>query len=1128
MDDSFASSSYAIPAGYSTICKCGRSFAQLNAYANHQRTCRKRKKYLSNALVKAKEVWTARKRPCREDERDETAPSLSPTWHDLDTATPGQTSFIGSEQDVCGPSESSHSVDDSGLLAQHILPQPPPPHMAESTLSSTTDHPPTSDTSSLLSHTLHFFVTLPNTFGLSRRYYGNQLPTHDPEEVTTLENLTLTPLDQVSWDQNTGGGDKNLFYPYPNKSSFLLGDWFWNGGLQKSHKSFRELLQIIEDISAMWWNLINDKLGSSAEGAGRLTMPFEGAGWKKTAINIKIPIHKRVDNPGVHDYLTADFFHRSLVSVIREKLKNQTHDKLFHYQPYELLWNGGPSKKPTRVHGELYTSEAFIEVHCKLQESQPEPGCELERVIVALMFWLDLTHLTSFGNSKLWPCYMFFGNESKYRRCKPSCRLCNHVAYFNHLPDSFKDFATSHFGGKGPGADFMAHCHRELFHEQWKIMLDDEFLEACKHSIVICCCDGIERCFYPWIFTYSADYPEKALLAMIWTMGGCPCSRCLIPKSHVQNLGMSLDIKQCQMLARLDDNVRQDKVAVSCSHIYDRGYGVCSNVVENILKEHSLVPTSNAFSERLGCLGFNLFIMLVVDLMHEFELGVWKALFTHLIHILSAAHTGDALVHELDRRYRLTPTFGHDTIRKFSSNASEMKKMGARDFEDLLQCAIPAFEGLLPEPYNRDILTLLFTCAHWHALAKLRMHTDETLVFLDAVTVKLGKQLHQFQKDTCIAFKTRELRWEAEHRQCQQSRSHVGEAEVMTIHQSTWRLKTFNLQTYKLHALGDYSTSICKFGTTDSYSTEPITHIEQRQACIHHICNEQAPHCVANEEEVATSPEAHFHIGKSQNYPKNITLFLQRNLGDPAVKDFLPKLQRFLLPKIKEILTGERRTTSTPASSDSEGRVFIKADRMYRHNLMCLNHTMYDVRRAQDIINPSTSHCNIMLLGQAGATTNLEYSLLDRACFLPMAEPDAFGFVDPSDVLRGCHIIPQFSQGLWHSDGKGVSNYAQDKLDWKSYYINRFIDRDMFMRYHLGLGVGHTYADTSREDTDTTVVNVEDFEDFEAEGEVTSLQDCGTDSEVSDSDSGSDSGNDSEDSEQCLDYDEYDTLDYEN
>ena len=81
--------------------------------------------------------------------------------------------------------------------------------------------------------------------------------------------------------------------------------------------------------------------------------------------------------------------------------------------------------------------------------------------------------------------------------------------------------------------------------------------------------------------------------------------------------------------------------------------------------------------------------MLVIDLMHEFELGVWKALFTHLIRILSAAQVGDVLVNELDRRYRMVPTFGGDTIRKFASNTSEMKRMAARDFEDVLQVSSP-------------------------------------------------------------------------------------------------------------------------------------------------------------------------------------------------------------------------------------------------------------------------------------------------------------------------------------------------------------------------------------------------------------------------------------------------------
>jgi hypothetical protein len=42
--------------------------------------------------------------------------------------------------------------------------------------------------------------------------------------------------------------------------------------------------------------------------------------------------------------------------------------------------------------------------------------------------------------------------------------------------------------------------------------------------------------------------------------------------------------------------------------------------------------------------------MLVVDLLHEFELGVWKTIFTHLIRLLHAAAPGGKLVAELDRR----------------------------------------------------------------------------------------------------------------------------------------------------------------------------------------------------------------------------------------------------------------------------------------------------------------------------------------------------------------------------------------------------------------------------------------------------------------------------------------------
>jgi Plavaka transposase len=58
----------------------------------------------------------------------------------------------------------------------------------------------------------------------------------------------------------------------------------------------------------------------------------------------------------------------------------------------------------------------------------------------------------------------------------------------------------------------MTHCHREMYHAQWSIILDDEFLEAYRHGVVWKCCDSIWRRFYPRIFTYSADYKEKYVL----------------------------------------------------------------------------------------------------------------------------------------------------------------------------------------------------------------------------------------------------------------------------------------------------------------------------------------------------------------------------------------------------------------------------------------------------------------------------------------------------------------------------------------------------------------------------------------------------------------------------------------
>lgn len=153
---------------------------------------------------------------------------------------------------------------------------------------------------------------------------------------------------------------------------------------------------------------------------------------------------------------------------------------------------------------------------------------------------------------------------------------------------------------------------------------------------------------------------------------------------------------------------------------------------------------------------------------------------------------------------------------------------------------------------------------------------------------------------------------------------------------------------------------------------------------------------------------------------------------------------------------------------------------------MRINYTTYNVRRKQDMINPRTSHCNIMVLAdnedlddhpflyarvigifhanvvytgsQLADYTAHPYeflwvrwfeldpkvssggwgsSKLDRLRFPPIAEPSSFSFLDPADVVRSCHIVPTFRLGRCHPDEKGLSHWAKDVLDWRGYYLNR-------------------------------------------------------------------------------------------
>jgi hypothetical protein len=226
-------------------------------------------------------------------------------------------------------------------------------------------------------------------------------------------------------------------------------------------------------------------------------------------------------------------------------------------------------------------------------------------------------------------------------------------------------------------------------------------------------------------------------------------------------------------------------------------------------------------------------------------------------------------------------------------------------------------------------------------------------------------------------------------------------------------------------------------------------------------------------------------------------IVLDRVTSLDVLQNFLPKLKAHLLPRITsqlrdertsrahEVIPDEHQSAGNEALDNNTAGIFFKHDRLYAHQIMRINYTTYDVRRAQDTINPRTSHCDVMVLAddevenanhpflyarvirifhvnvvytgpgmldyrprkfnvlwvrwfeRASTTCGWMSRSLDCLHFPAMSSEYAFGFLDPAQVLRGCQIIPGFSKGPRYADGRGLSECARDQHDWRSYYTNR-------------------------------------------------------------------------------------------
>lgn len=198
--------------------------------------------------------------------------------------------------------------------------------------------------------------------------------------------------------------------------------------------------------------------------------------------------------------------------------------------------------------------------------------------------------------------------------------------------------------------------------------------------------------------------------------------------------------------------------------------------------------------------------------------------------------------------------------------------------------------------------------------------------------------------------------------------------------------------------------------------------------------------------------------------------YLTRLIGGQR---FTVGLRNFILERL-----GVQPTNGTEYSDAQLTKIEFYKERMYFHRIMRINYTSYDRRRKQDIINPG-SKSDIMMLaapedqgshsyyyGRVIANFHVRARPLDsvddfvlipvlwirwftltkgpagakkrrlfRVSFSPISDAHAFGFIHPSDVIRGVHIVPSFASGKINVE-ESIARRPTG-VDWNYYYVNQ-------------------------------------------------------------------------------------------
>ncbi|KAG8707990.1 hypothetical protein FRC08_000170 [Ceratobasidium sp. 394] len=334
--------------------------------------------------------------------------------------------------------------------------------------------------------------------------------------------------------------------------------------------------------------------------------------------------------------------------------------------------------------------------------------------------------------------------------------------------------------------------------------------------------------------------------------------------------------------------------------------------------------------------------------------------------------------------------------------------------------------GLLPPSIEKAVLTLLLILAQWHGLTKLRRHTSASVAALRHVTTRLGHEVREFHRYTSElevyettrdhAARQQRVRKKARPRAALAADSEAADPTTSAPELGR-RRKYFNIETTKFHVLGDHPESI-----------------EEEDLSTH---------------DAGRSP---YQIAESQKTPIIIPTGLEPHGPDPAIKDFLPRLKAHLLAHIR----GDRYEDEQTRTTLELAQIHFQHERIYAHQTLKFHYTTYDVRRAQNTTNPTAS--NRFILVPSDRLDSAEFNRKEEG--IPV-DSMVSSYDRRARRLGGLparpDLIARFAGNQTREYLESVNSVAADTRsvgDWKHYYIGRFADRDLLMRF-TGMAIGH-------------------------------------------------------------------------